>query len=512
MLNKRSVQFLVGFCSTVLVVVSFSLIFGLLGYRITHQERLGNSVSQDGNGSNVSQEFNSSNLKGSRVVRQLDDSTSISSETTWNSILQDSDQRLSYSIVHLGEIINERWKAIGLEMLNEVYKSSLSSIDQDLVVSLALNIAISDDCASAFDQALSLEVEQEHRQWILSKIAMGWGNQDPLVALDSIVNANLQPQDDRIGLGKHVIASWSRDDPMGILTSLELLPSSLQRFGEHVALEEISRRSPSEGVEHIQMVSNPRRALSLAKLVVRNWIRESPSDALQWVNSSTAKELGFNRELQAVAFGELAVSDAGLAMDLALKEPLKMPRGGLEVHVIRQVARDDVDFAMELLPRVRVAGQGYAEAYVYVGVALIESNDFSRALELGQHINRWNRSKYFMSIAEAWARQDGGSLLQYIGNIPIPEARSFAASYLVYSNSYTGVLNENQMKQAADYLSPRQRRQMSDRLLGFGNTERVLNEQESIDLGSENGSLDRYRELRRVSQNSGRYIWNQSTW
>ena len=439
--TKNSVRpFLAGLACGGGLILTGLLILALVGYLIDHTSLLQDQVSVE---PVVEEPLSVEGDGGS-------DAISTSPDVQWRSNFGEGAEHQTDSIWQLGRIAVAWWKQDGLRILDEIYDVPLSAAAKDAVANIVLNEAIKEDYASTFNSALRLN--DGNRFWILSKIAIDWGREDPLQALATIANAGVRSHSDKVSFLKNVITSWSQTQPDELMQSLASLPSSLRAFGEQSALEEIARRDPVKAAEFVTTLTDPRRVFSLCKDVARSWIEIDANEALEWVNSAQLKSLGIQREMQAVALGELAKIDPNRALNLALAEPLDLPLGGLELEVITKVANTNVDVALDMLPRIRVAGQGYVKAYAHVGKVLVHHREVARALELANEVEESVRGNYYDRVTRQWAIDDPVALLRDIELLPV-EYRSVAARNLIFANQQTSALDLDQLNSATKYMS-----------------------------------------------------------
>ncbi len=446
---RSSVWLWIGLCCGVLVVMLVAMVLVIAGFAIAHQESLVDQTTE--------RELSLSSDVESAITRieveDPDDLSELDRETPWQSILQDPARHSKYSIFQLSEIVETWWKQDGLSVLDNIFESSVNRSDRDVLANLVLNRAINENYSETFEAALVLTEATKLRT--LTKIAKSWGIDDPLKALKAIRDATVLSDFDRVSLERSVIQSWSRSDPKELLTGLGLLPIRLRTFGEQAALEEIAHRSPSQAVQLVQTLSQPdqARVRVLTKLIVKNWIRIDRHKALEWIKSPYVEQLEFRRDVYAVAIEELARTDPGRAMDLALNEPVDLLRGGLESYVLRQVASSDTQLALEMLPRVRSVGRGYLNAFSDVGIALIEEKDFGGVLRLGEEIEEAFRADYFDSLTMRWAQEAPIELLEHIPNFPTGLDRSRAAENLLFVDRVSSSLSLDEIGLAAGYVS-----------------------------------------------------------
>ena len=139
------------------------------------------------------------------------------------------------------------------------------------------------------------------------------------------------------------------------------------------------------------------------------------------------------------------------ALDLALNPPSSAWPTWLDRVVIREFAREDVDAAAKLLPRV--SDRSRVGAYTGVGFEYVQSGNPVGALELAQQLRQPEKDKYYSSIFDSWATIDPHQLLEAMEEIPSNNARSLAAKALIYRNEERHFFSEDQVKRVKTYLN-----------------------------------------------------------
>ena len=151
----------------------------------------------------------------------------------------------------------------------------------------------------------------------------------------------------------------------------------------------------------------------------------------------------------------LVEHDAEFAMQIALQEPLvdqSSSELGLEVDLIRSVAKTDVEQALSMLAQVR-DGQTKVMAYSVAGSTLASSGEPDRAIELGLQLDESVQDDYFNFLVSDWAYKDPLGLFDSLESIPGQGVKSIAAMRLEMANRFHKVFSSEQLDQLKEYRS-----------------------------------------------------------
>ncbi len=135
----------------------------------------------------------------------------------------------------------------------------------------------------------------------------------------------------------------------------------------------------------------------------------------------------------------------------------------MELRVISSLASEDLNTAIELLPRAR-KGQTRSRAYQTVIREVVYRRGVDQAFDLLKTIPESERILSLQSMAAAWARTDAVGLLNSIDRFDTVETKSKAAMALVITNrEWRQVLNEEQMEEAQVFLTEEDRQELEER-------------------------------------------------
>lgn len=394
-------------------------------------------------------------------IGQIEDPEAAWDEVT--ALLEPDNYRRSQPLLN---IASEWFKQDGFNVLEEINQSAVDTNIKTGVIQQLLWQAAEDNPEQAFQFALKMPSEGGYNL-SLTRVVMTWSESDPQAALQAV--NNIEQSGLREQLQYIPARSWTRKEPRYVLENLDLFPTSHQDNVRRDAIRSIARDSPKEAAELVLEMTEDMMVGSIANDIIRAWVEQDVEAAVNWVYNGPGSEESQSSWVSALAVS-LVNSDPRRAFDLAIKQEL--PEGssfigmgsyqppGLEAEVIRQIARQDLDLAVELLPRVR-DGITKTAAYSSVGDRYIDEGQASKALELGLKLTNEDQLKYFEGIANLWARIDPAGLVESIEQFPSEKIRSSIASVL--SNRWIREnFTEEQFDTLKQYLSDADRKALED--------------------------------------------------
>ena len=340
----------------------------------------------------------------------------------------------------------------GIRALNQINDSSVEKSTRNAILLSVLHNAAQRDPQGAFQEAMFLD--RDAQEIALPAIVRAWAGVDPLVAFSAI--SSLNKSSVRSSLLETLIAAWAENDPQGVFDNLELLPERLREKGEEQAMLAIARSSPADAIQFLSTLEDSKQKRELAKTIAANWAQKDVYEALDWATSSQFTDERTWHDVLAIILRELAAKDPELAFQTALMQPIGSDaRGrerGLEADVVAQIARADINKALEMLSLVR-DGYTLLEAYRSVGKELVLVGEYDRALKLGEQLPEDTRSSYFNTVLNLWAQEEPEVMFDSIASISNPELQTHAAVNLLTHNALKAqVFDDDQIKQLTGYL------------------------------------------------------------
>ncbi|MXZ56840.1 MAG: hypothetical protein F4077_11000, partial [Gammaproteobacteria bacterium] len=204
---------------------------------------------------------------------------------------------------------------------------------------------------------------------LLSSVCEVWFGRDPETLWNRLEGKDLKY--DRHELTEDVIRHWTMREPELALVSLDQFPAEYHDVVYAQVALRVAEDSPLQALELLRETSDwsltrserADRKRNVDRTVGHNFAIErtisaaaeaDPILTIEWIESEESNldesmKTGFLHR----AFQSWAGSDPNVAFEMALQTPLTANTTGFEATVVGWVAREDVDHAVKLLPRVR---------------------------------------------------------------------------------------------------------------------------------------------------------------
>lgn len=365
---------------------------------------------------------------------------------SWNEIIKEAQHDpLQIGLLHT---LAQRWfEQEGLVVLDHISASLTDERTRESILGSVVHMATRSDPQGAFERVL--KISSDINSEIVFDVARQWASNDPESALRAV--SVLEGTRLRGALLNLVLQAWANDDSEAMVAELDQFSDEIHDIGLGIAINVIAQEYPERAVQMISRIGDSKKKNDVLYAVALKWSRQDPGAALDWV--LTDGEVDQVREqLLPTVLSLLVESDFQLAFETALAQSTVENKPGLEAMVIAQLAHSDVEKALRLLPRVR-DGVTKLSAYGMVGMAMIENGDTSSAIELAPQLPESDQEKFFLLTAMAWADHDSENLLESIGQISSPVARSKAAAVLTFMNQFEKSLTAEQVVEIKEYLS-----------------------------------------------------------
>lgn len=212
-----------------------------------------------------------------------------------------------------------------------------------------------------------------------------------------------------------LIQSWAVVDPAAVIDKIEQVPYHLQPLACEQALGELARTDPERSIALIQTLKHlgagKYRAL---RGVVKKWSETDPHGALTWAQSARDFDQETRADLVETALFSLVLEDPVEAMKIAAAESNS---SRLEVFVINELAKQDLDAAIELLPSVTESQRN--TAIDWVADTAIEQGAVDLALELFTQLEESSEEEvdwYWFFVT--WSRAHPVQLYERMDDLP----------------------------------------------------------------------------------------------
>ena len=335
----------------------------------------------------------------------------------------------------------------GLNAIAQIETSLEDSNLEKAVLGSLLQRFLLTDPHSTLQQAM--EFEGDLRELTLETIARVWASISPQAAVESI--SSIESHRIRRQMLEQFVTAWANYDPKGMFEKFDLIPENLRSYAEEHAIRAIAKTTPEDAVQFLADVSDEYLKFDLTMELATHWSDQDALAALTWALSEQFSSTSLERQVLNTVIRSLAKENPELALQTALDQPTDLMGLGLEVTVIEEVARIDLERALSMLSQVR-DGWTQSSSYVAVGKALVRNSEIDRALELAHQLPEENRDLYYSLVVNEWAYSNPKSLVAELDNLPSAESKFTAAMDLTRMNVGTNVLTKDQMSFVKSFL------------------------------------------------------------
>ncbi|MXW06915.1 MAG: hypothetical protein F4Z87_02095 [Gammaproteobacteria bacterium] len=358
--------------------------------------------------------------------------------TAWHEVIELVKPNDTSHARALLNIAKQWYEHIGFGVLDNVNISNLEkNVKSDLIVQL-LEYAVAIEPDQAFQYALTVPSENRDSS-AMSRVAKTWAMSDPAAAYQAV--SSIEKSGDREYFQHRVVSIWALNEPREVMDNVESFPPNIREYVIDDAIRGIARVSPEEAAELAVKHGTGGPNDFLPSGVIGIWMEIDFEAALNWVYSAPLAE-GKRYTWVSAITSNLVESDPRRAFDLAVNQEspdinflgMEMYETGLEAEVIWSICDQDLELAVELLPKVR-EGKTKTSAYRAIGQRYIELGDSKKAFNLGLQLTEHSQAEYFDSISWTWGNIDPAGLIESIEDFPTKEIRANVASSLVKGSS-----------------------------------------------------------------------------
>lgn len=336
----------------------------------------------------------------------------------------------------------------------------VSSISQDSKYTHALSSVFgslsTDDPEEIFDYILKNLGDQTYEIIQGSDIAYTWARNDPLGLLskaETLPTSRLRQQ-----LISSAAREWATHNPQQLLDNLELLPQENRENASGTAIRTLTRESPPDAARFVLQVEDFESQLELAITLVRQWSYQDSNAAKNWVFSLPEGDSLRSALIRPLA-NALVNTDPRAAFQLALEQPISeqgsssAPVTGFESSILTRIASRDLDLALELLPQVRDVGASRVQAYSMIGTTLIENGETQQALSLANNLSEELQVPYYQQVTSIWAVLDTKGFLNALEEFPTEEIKSSVALSAKFINELTNTFSAEEIASIEEHIS-----------------------------------------------------------
>lgn len=344
-----------------------------------------------------------------------------------------------------------------LEDIRSVYAGSF----EDVIINLA-----QESPRVAFEYLSGLYDREYHLE---DEVVRIWVEKDRDAAIKAV--AEVQQQDLREDFQREIAGEWGRQEPLYILNNLQVLPAHSRFVAVLTSIDEIAKSSLQKAGKLALQIEDPELRTIGVSWLIPIWSKRDPSTLLDWLSQDLSGSSVIEEIREQLVYNILD-SDPARAFQLAcehpledwrpgwdggfqqssLKIPFNTPGVGLEAQIMDDIARSDVQTALELLPYVR-DGDTKTVATMQVGYALRYQGEIDQALNLAEQLPESDREKYYKGIVSDWIEGDPKGLVDAISKFPTKDLQSLVALRLLWWDRRHDELSVIQVKTLQTYLT-----------------------------------------------------------
>ena len=363
-------------------------------------------------------------------------------------LLKPEEFRHTDSLLNIGQ---QWYEKDGFSALDEIRASTLGGDLKNFTIRQLLWRAAEDRPEQALQFGLSMPGESTLPNMSVT-VVTSWVKSDPDAAYQAV--SGIENSVLRETLQRRVISVWAGDDPRYVLDNLDSFPVNVQESARADSINTIAETSPKEAADIALQYSGTFEGDMLALRVMSLWVGQDAEAAIDWVyNGPVSKQHRHSWVSSLTTF--LVRSDPRRAFDLAVQQEIPTDSGsevpGLEASVLDDIARQDHELALELLPNVR-EGVTRTRAYRSIGNSLINAGESKKAFNLGLKLTDSEQAAYFQNISTNWAKIDPAGLLESMEELPNTEIRANMAKTLT-RRGYRDNFTEDQLDTLNQYLN-----------------------------------------------------------
>jgi hypothetical protein len=297
-------------------------------------------------------------------------------------------------------------------------------------------------------------VELEERELVGRVVVDSWARTDPIAALNAL--QGFEPPRLRKSLVAGLSYVWARNDPVHLVENVNVLGLAQRIRPLETALGEIAQVSPEEALRQLELLADSVEDTStVTRRIVSVWSEQDPQAAVDWILSNYKMEDPQRSDLLPNALGKLSLEDSNKALAIALEQPVSKDRPPPEYQIIWEMSwYGDAENTVAMLARVRPDPRKESRSYAFsmVGTAFIRNDQPSDALKLALQLSEGERNEYYGYLTYEWAYQNPLQLLEQLEQLPDAQVKSMFASALVRANASKPALTNEQIDKVKTYI------------------------------------------------------------
>lgn len=354
-------------------------------------------------------------------------------------------------ITHLIDSLTQWYDSRGVEVLDHM-RTTLSKDDTEAIIASIVLKHVATTTPSRALEYVFTRLRTETQLLAAEEVVREWANQNPSEAFATV--SKLDAERMKTQLQYSVVYYWATKDPEYVLENLSSFPPHVQIDGACNAIGSLGATSPDRAVEWLRQMSDVNMLRAAANSLLSVWSRTDLNAVQKWVLDEPAIA-SIRTDLYKPLAYRMVASDPLGALALARKHPLATGQVGVEASIFREIAFQDIEVALELLPNVRAPQKNFA--YGAVGSAYVQNRKFQKAVELGLQLDASAHGNYYQYISYIWVNTDANKLYEMLPRLPNEEARSKAAYALRVLNDGNDFFLIKQIESLDQYLTEKDR-------------------------------------------------------
>ena len=367
----------------------------------------------------------------------------------WDFIVNDAvdDRDQLDTLVQVAELWSDE---VGLEVLSHIHKEYR---DDYRVYSTLIRSLTSHDPQEALHFLSGVELEQ--RELVGRVVVNSWARTDPLAALNAL--QSFEPARLRKSFVDGLAYVWARNDPFHLVENVNVLGLAQRIRPLEAALSEIAQTSPQEALRQLELLADSIEDTStITRSIVYVWSEQDPQATVDWILSNYKMEDPQRSDLLPNALGKLSLENPNKALAIALEQPVLKDRPPPEYQIIWEMSwYGDAEDTVAMLARVRPHPRTELRSYAFsmVGNAFIRNDRPSDALKLALQLSEGKeRIEYYSYLTYTWAYENPLQLLEQLEQLPDAQVKSMFASALVGANDAKPALTNEQIDKVKAYI------------------------------------------------------------
>lgn len=341
----------------------------------------------------------------------------------------------------------------GLEIFSEIIASITEEDFQGRLAEEVMRLFTQEreQTEEAFEYVLNLVDSFPRKAQLLNVIIGKWASQDPTAILRR--SETMSPSSFKEEMLSRGYRERARNEPKHLLENLAEIPLTHREDAAKIAVGTLTRTAPTDATHFVMQLKDDNLQQELAIALVKSWSNYDLAATKNWV-LNLASDDALRDVLLAPLADAFVDTDSQFAFQIALQQSLTQwgrNMRGYEVVVLEQIARSDMESAIELLSQVREESK--LLAYVQVAEELIGDGDSQGAVQLARELSESDQLEFFQNTVWDWLERDMEGLMSNLEQIESVEARSWVVMFSTGLNKHTKELSDEEIQALQEHLT-----------------------------------------------------------